>query len=116
MITICHPADDLELLLLRSALVASGIPHFVVGEHFGSLFPGMQIPAYNERSVQVPAGFFDQATEVVVQLRASYTPTFAKLTTRSKLRMLLEALWFGWVMPGGGKRLTNTTDDPGIRR
>lgn len=116
MITICHPADDLELLFLRAALDAAGIPHFVVGEHFGSLYPGMQIPAYNERSVRVPAGFFDQATAVVAQVRAAYAPTFEKLTTRSKLRMLLEALWFGWVMPAGGKRRTDTTDDPGIRR
>lgn len=47
MITICHPVDDLELLLLRAALDAAGIPFFVAGENFGSLYPGLQIPAYN---------------------------------------------------------------------
>ncbi len=116
MITICHPVDDLELLLLRAALDAAGIPFFVAGENFGSLYPGLQIPAYNERRVQVPAGFAGAALEVVAQLRASYAPTFATLTTRSKLRMLLEALWFGWVMPVGSKRRMDTTDDPGIRK
>ena len=104
MMTICHPVDDLELLLLRAALDAAGIPFFVAGENFGSLYPGLQIPAYNERRVQVPAGFASAALEVVAQVRASYAPAGTRLTTRSRLRMLAEALWFGWVIPGGERR------------
>ncbi len=107
MITICHPVDDLELLFLRSALEAVNIPYFVVGQHFGSLYPGMQIPSYNERSVRVPAVFLEDALKVVEQVRTSYTPTFERLTTKSKLRMLFEGLWLGWVMPGGTKKPSN---------
>jgi methyl coenzyme M reductase alpha subunit len=116
MITICHPVDDLELLFLRSALQAADIPHFVVGEHFGSLYPGMQIPAYNERSVRVPAGFVEDALSVVEQVRSSYTPTFEKLNMKSKLRMLFEGLWLGWVMPGGIKKSSNTSFNSGAQK
>jgi len=111
MMTICHPVDDLELLLLRAALDAAGIPFFVAGDNFGSLYPGLQIPAYNERRVQVPAGFAGAALEVVAQVRASYAPAGTRLTTRSRLRMLAEALWFGWVIPGGERR--NAADGGG---
>lgn len=65
MITICHPVDDLGLLFLHAALDAAGITHFAMGEHFGNFYPGMQIPAYNERSVEVPAGLVDQAAAMV---------------------------------------------------
>lgn len=41
MITICHPIDDMELLFIQMELEAEAIPHFVVGKHFGSLYPGM---------------------------------------------------------------------------
>jgi len=112
MITICHPVDDLELLLLRSALQAAGIPHFVVGEHFGSLYPGMQIPSYNERSVRVPASYVEDALKVIKEVRATYTPVSERLTAKSKLRMFLEGLWLGWVMPGGAKKPSNTSSNP----
>lgn len=104
MITICHPVDDLELLLFRMALQAEGIPHLVVGDHFGSLYPGMQIPSFNERSVRVPADYIKDALKVLDKLRATYRPTSDNLTTRSKIRMLLEGLFLGWVMPGGRKK------------
>src|SRR5687768_10358980 len=107
MITICHAVDDLELLFLRSALEAANIPHLIVGQHFGSLYPGMQIPSYNERSVRVPASFVENALAVVENVRASYTPTFEKLATKSKLRMLFEGLWLGWVVPAGNKKSSN---------
>lgn len=104
MITICHPIDDLEVLILKMALDAEAIPHLVVGEYFGSLFPGMQIRAYNERSIRVPHCHADKALAVVGRVRASYAPTAERLAVRSKLRMLFEAMLFGWVMPGGTKK------------
>lgn len=104
MITICHPVDDLELLLSRSALQAADIPHFVVGDHFGSLYPGMQIPSFNERSVRAPAGYVEDAMKVIEEVRAAYSPVSERLTAKSKFRMLLEGLWLGWVMPGGAKK------------
>jgi hypothetical protein len=112
MITICHPVDDLELLFLRSALQAADIPHFVVGDHFGSLYPGMQIPSYNERSIRVPDGYVEEGLKVIEEVRATYAPVSVRLTSKSKLRMLLEGLWLGWVMPGGTKKPSNTPFNP----
>lgn len=117
MITVCHPVDDLELLLLRARLEAAGVPHFVGGDGFGSLYPGMQIPAFNERRIQVPAGFVEPALEVVAQVRAAYTPSAVRLTIGSRLRMLVEALC-GWIVPGGKRRAAvgetgNATDESG---
>lgn len=116
MITICHPVDDVELLFIQSALDASDIPHFVVGQHFGSLFPGMQIPWHNEKSIQVPSTYVNDALEVVQHLRVTYTPTFANLTIKSKFRILAETLIFGWAMPVGRKKLSNPVLRRGARK
>jgi hypothetical protein len=107
MITICHPVDDLEFLFLTAALEAAEIPHFVVGQHFGSLRPGMQMPWFNERSIQVPTGYQSDALEVVQDVRSSYSPTFEKLAIKLKFRILLEALCSRWVIPCGSKKASN---------
>jgi hypothetical protein len=107
MITICHPVDDMELMFIRMELEAEAIPHFVVGQHFGSLYPGMQMPWYNERSVRVPHGKAHEAEEVIRRVRAYYEPSFVNLDKKSKLRIFCEAVLFGWVMPAGNKRPSN---------
>ena len=104
MVTVCHPVDDLVLLFLRSALEAVDIPYFVVGQHFGSLYPGMQIPAYNERTIRVPPSCIAKALEVISEVRSSYEPTSINLTGESKFRMFVEGILLGWVMPAGTKR------------
>jgi hypothetical protein len=101
MVTLCHPVDDLELLLISSNLDAADIPYFVVGQNFGSLYPGLQIAAYNERTLLVPDSCLADARKLVEDFRADYTGSADELPTSSKLRMLLEAMFFGWVMPGG---------------
>jgi hypothetical protein len=112
MITICHPVDDMELLFIRLELEAADIPHFVVGQYFGSMYPGMQIPWYNERSVRVPATCLNEALEVIQHVRSYYSPTFGNLVIKSKLRIFLEALLFGWIIPAGSKKPSN----PSLKR
>jgi hypothetical protein len=107
MITICHPVDDMELLFLRLELEASAIPHLIVGQHFGSLYPGMQMPWYNERSVRVPTTHMQEALEVIQHVRSYYSPTFENLAIKSKFRIFFEVLIFGWVMPAGNKKPSN---------
>jgi hypothetical protein len=104
MITVCHPVDDLELIIIRMELEAEEIPCFVLGEHFGRLYPGVQIPWYNERSIQVPADHARAAAEVIQRVRTYYEPSSTKLSTKSKLRILCEALLYGWAIPAGSKR------------
>lgn len=112
MITLCYPVDDMELLFIRMELEAAAIPFFVVGQHFGSLYPGMQIPAYNERSVRVPATHLHEALEVIQYIRAYYSPTFENLDKGSKLRIIFEALLLGWVIPAGNKKTSGIVSSP----
>lgn len=102
----------MELLFIQMELEAEAIPHFVVGQHFGSLYPGMQMPWYNERSVRVPIDALDKAQEVVQRVRTYYEPTSVNLDKKSRLRIICEAVLFGWVMPAGNKRPSNSAFNP----
>lgn len=104
MVTICHPRDDLEQLFIVSFLEEANIPYFIVGQYFGSLYPGIQIPWYNERTIRVPHSYLDSASEVIEGIRASYIGRSENLAARPKLRMLLEVWFLGWIVPGGKKR------------
>jgi hypothetical protein len=116
MITICHPVDDLELQFIQLELEAADIPHFVVGQYFGGLYPGMQMPWYNERSVQVPDICLDDALEVVQHVRSYYSPTFENLALKSKFRILLEMLLFGWMMPAGSRKSSGPAPKRDLRK
>lgn len=104
MITVCHAVDDGELRLIEMELEAQGVPYFVVGRHFGSLYPGVQVPWYNERSVRVAASHMAEAEEVVRHVRSYYEPAAVNLTGRSKLRILCEVVIAGWAVLAGTKR------------
>lgn len=84
-------------------LEAADIPYFVVGQHFGGLYPGPQVAFYNEKSIQVPKTYFAQAQELVEEFGSNYEPTGTNLATKSKLRLILEFLLIGWFAPGGSK-------------
>jgi hypothetical protein len=69
MITIEHPTNNMELLFIRMALEAEGIQYLVVGDGFGSLYPGVQLPIFNERPVRVNAAGVERAAEVIDESR-----------------------------------------------
>jgi len=104
MITVCHPVDEIEQMLLISVLEASNVPYFIVGRNFGSLYPGIQIPWYNERSIRVPSEYVEEAQEIIDQVRETYVSSSENLTIWSKLRMFLEVFMFGWIVDAGKKR------------
>lgn len=103
MDVICHPIDDMEQAFIIAALEAAEIPHFIMGQYFGGLYPGIQIPGYNERSIQVPAAYFEEAADIISDIRSRYTSPAQSLSAKSKLRLLFEALLIGWAIPGGKK-------------
>ena len=105
MITVCHPRDEVEQMLLVSELELAGIPYFINAEYFGGLYPGIQIPWYNERSIRVPPSCYEEATNLIAEFRGSYTLQSEGLDTTSRFRMLAEAILFGWVMPCGKKKM-----------
>jgi len=103
----------MEVLFIQMELDAEGIPHFCVGQHFGSLYPGIQIPWYNERSIQVLPENIHQAEKVVRRVRTYYKPSFTNLNKKSKLRIFCEAVLFGWVVPAGSKKTSKHTVENG---
>ena len=104
MITVCHPVDEVEQILLVAELENAGIPYFINSQHFGSLFPGMQIPWYNERAIRVPPSCYEEALRLVNNFRDNYEPQSENLDATSKIRILGEAILFGWIIPYGNKR------------
>lgn len=69
MITLCSAIDDTEVMFIRALLQHQDIPFHIVGENFGSLFPGVQISSYNERIFRVAEADFDRATHLLNQVR-----------------------------------------------
>ena len=103
MITVCHPGDEMEQIFIVSALERAEIPFFIIGQYFGGLYPGIQISAYNERSIAVPTSYVEEAVEVIEDVRSNFVSPSDNLKTTSKFRMLFELILFGWVMPYGNK-------------
>ena len=111
MITVCHPVDDLEQAFLVAALEAEEIPFFIAGQYFGGLYPGIQIPWYNERSIRVPPSCYAAALAIVAEVRANYVGPAEQVAVKSKIRMIFEGVVLGWVMPGGTKKPSTADDD-----
>lgn len=93
----------MELQFIRMELEAATIPFFVVGQHFGSLYPGMQMLWYNERSVVVPASYVEQAQEAIQHIH-TYLVQPKRIWIRFKLRIIFEALLLGWLISAGKKK------------
>ena len=104
MITICHPYDDIELSFLICILNREEIPHLIIGQHFGSIFPGLQIASYNERTIQVPEVFEERAIEAINEFRKIDVRLEQSFTLTSKIRLIFDAIFFGWFIPGGTKK------------
>lgn len=71
MVKLCHARNDVEAMCIRAALQSADIPFHVQGENFGSLFPGLKIPYFNENRFDVPEENLQQALEIVDNLRQS---------------------------------------------
>ena len=82
------------------------MPFFIHNEHYGALKVGPVIPLVNERSVLVAEEDFERASEL---LAAPPLPPEAR-TRRGRpgpgsvLRMLVEVVLLGWLIPGGRGR------------
>ncbi|GHA16160.1 hypothetical protein GCM10008090_27450 [Arenicella chitinivorans] len=69
MVVLCHAMDDMEVLFLRALLQSEDIHFAIVGEHFGSLYPGVQIASYNERRFLVPFEEYVRAAALIAEHR-----------------------------------------------
>ncbi|MBN1867058.1 DUF2007 domain-containing protein [Candidatus Sumerlaeota bacterium] len=109
MIEICSPRDEAELAVMKAVLDGEGIRYFVRNDHFGTLMVGPRIEGYNAKAVLVDESDRDRARELLAEFlrpkeddpadenesHAQPTYSFA-----DKVRMVLEVLFLGWIMPG----------------
>lgn len=83
-----------------SLLEANEIPCFVHGGHLASVLPGLQIGSYNTATIMVPDSARQEAIDLLAvfsaQPETSSSP--APLGVLAKVRVVLEAAIFGWVV------------------
>ena len=101
LVRVLSPQSESEIVVVTSLLEAHDIPVFIHGRHLGSLLPGLQIGNYNTQSIMVPEERAADALELLSDFRqidAGATP--APLPWRDRLRVVLEGVLFGWLVPG----------------
>ena len=101
LVRVLSPQSEPEIAVVRSLLEAHDIPVFVHGRHLGSLMPGLQIGNYNSQSIMVPEECESDALELLAEFRRDDSDaTLPPLRWRDRLRVVLEAALFGWLVPG----------------
>jgi hypothetical protein len=99
LVRIAVPESEPHLALMTSALESAGIPYFVHGAHLGSLLPGLAINSYNSRALMVPESAAEEALQVLGELHFSHAEEESTPAKGGWLRLLIEALFFGWFVP-----------------
>ncbi len=98
------PKNEIELSLIKSILNSEGINYFVRNDNFGSLEVGPHIGLYNAKMIEVQDDQYEQAKELLADyLDKTQEPMrerWKKYSVFDKIRMAVEFLIFGWVMPG----------------
>jgi len=59
------PANESELVFLKSVLEADEIPFYVQNENFGSLYSGAYMSFFNAKTILVPEEFYDEAKAII---------------------------------------------------
>ncbi|GFE79592.1 hypothetical protein GCM10011487_15920 [Steroidobacter agaridevorans] len=65
--------------------------------------PGLRIESFNTRTIVVPEERFDEVREALAESAPTNEPaaTTPPMRFRDKVRVVLEAVLFGWFVPGG---------------
>lgn len=116
MVELDSPRSEAELLVLRGVLDGAGFLYFVKNDQFGSLAIGPQIDHYNRKTIFVHEDHYEEARALLAELRAAGAGGETEPAPRpglgDVLRMVLEVLLFGWIVPGRRHRRTR---DPELR-
>ena len=101
LVRVFSPQTESEVAVVTAMLEAREIPVFVHNRHLGSLLPGLQINAYNTQSIMVPEECAADAIELLAEFRAPPIEATAPIVpVRDRIRIVIEALLFGWFVPG----------------
>jgi transcription termination factor Rho len=102
MIKLFSPETEIELAFLKGILEAEKIHYYVKNDHFGNLRPGPQIYLFNAKTIYVSESDIERAENILcdflkISRREDQEKSYSLL---DRVRMTLEALLFGWFMPG----------------
>jgi len=101
LVPVLTPQSESEIAVVTSLLEAHDIPVFIHGRHLGSLLPGLQIGNYNTQRIMVPEERVADAQELLSEFRKNdASATSAPLPWLDRLRVVLESMLFGWLVPG----------------
>lgn len=98
------PQNEVELSLLKSILDSENIDYLVRNDNFGSLEVGLPIGFYNAKTIEVRDDQHEAAQDLLKDyLEKTSEPagtSHKRYSIFDKIRMVVEFLVFGWVMPG----------------
>jgi hypothetical protein len=104
MIKLYSPKNEVELAFIKSIFDGEDISYFVQNDHFGSLEAGPQIGLFNARTIMVDEDHFDRAKDLLDDLlnniEGAPDTERAGYSVFDKIRMIIEAVLFSWIMPG----------------
>jgi len=89
---------------LKSILDAEGISYFIRNDNFGSLEVGPRIGLLNAKMIEVRDDQYETAKELLTdyleKTHEHIEEPCKKYSMFDKIRMVIEFLIFGWIMPG----------------
>ncbi len=96
------PRSEAELAIIKSIFDGEDIRYFVHNDHFGTLRTGPPIYLFNAKTIMVAEPHFEQAKEILTDYlnNTQADETESDHSLSDKLRMIVEALLFGWFIPG----------------
>ena len=101
------PQNESELMLLKSILDSESINYFVRNDNFGSLEVGPRIGLFNAKMIEVQDDEYERANELLSdyfeKTKKEPEESAKEYSWLDKFRMVVEVLFFGWLMPGRRK-------------
>ena len=98
------PENDAELALIKSILDGENVHYFVHNDHFGSLKVGPKIELFNAKTIMVSDHQYELALDIIRDFvsknESSGSDERQVYSLIDKLRMIVEAIFFTWFMPG----------------
>jgi hypothetical protein len=108
MIELYSPRNEVELALIRSILDSERINHFVRNDNFGSMEVGPRIELFNKKMILIQDEQYERAKELLADYLSRTEDktevSEVRYSLLDKIRMAIEVLLFGWLMPGRKKR------------
>lgn len=105
------PDSEAEAAVIAGLLDACGVAYFIRGGAMAKLYPGPRIQDYNTQTFMVRMGDLPDARMLLAEFIAPTAPpqSDGHYSLADKLRVLFEAVVFGWIVPGRRVRQTRQT-------